>query len=136
MTLTVPNTVRINFVSNCQGQISARFAPLEPEFRAEFWEANFGRPNFGPEFWGRIFWLYFFQQKRPPEKFTLKKFTSQNSPSKIQPRNRAKKFTLHLCRAVWLTPIVREHACLTTHTPLIIFTKRGKSLFSVSFESL
>ena len=33
----------------------------------------------------------FFQQKRLPEKFTLKKFTSQNSPSKIQPRNRAKK---------------------------------------------
>ena len=31
------------------------FAPLEPGFRAEFWETNFGRPNFGPEFLGRIF---------------------------------------------------------------------------------
>ena len=31
------------------------------------------------------------------------KFTSRNSPSKIQPRNRAEKFTLHLCRAVWMT---------------------------------
>ena len=75
------------------------FAPPEPEFRAEFWETNFGRPNFGLEFRGRIFWLCFFQQKRPPEKFTLEKFTSKNSPSKIQPRNRAQKFTLRLCRA-------------------------------------
>ena len=41
----------------------------------------------------------FFQQKRPPEKFTVEKFTSQNSPSKIQPRNRTKKFTVHFCRA-------------------------------------
>ena len=79
------------------------FAPPKPEFGAEFWETNFGRPNFGPEFLGRIFWLCFFQQKRPPEKFTLEKFTFQNSPSKIQPRNRAKKFTLHLCRAIWLS---------------------------------
>ena len=79
------------------------FAPPEPEFRAEFRETNFGRPNFGPEFLGWIFWACFFQQKRPPEKFTLEKFTSKNSPSKIQPRNRAKKFTLHLCRAAWLT---------------------------------
>ena len=78
------------------------FAPPEPEFRPEFCETNFGRPNSGPEFLGRIFWLCFLQQKRPPEKFTLEKFTSQNSPSKIQPRNRTKKFTLHLCRAVWL----------------------------------
>ena len=43
------------------------------------------------------------QQTKPPEKFTLEKFTSQNSPSKFQPRNRAKKFTLHLCRAIWLS---------------------------------
>ena len=78
------------------------FAPPEPEFGPEFWETNFGRPNFGPEFWGRILWSYFFQEKRPPRKFTVEKFTSQNSPSKIQPRNRAKKFTLHLCRAIWL----------------------------------
>ena len=51
---------------------------------------------------GRIFWAYFFQEKRPPEKFTVEKFTSPNSSSKIQPRNRAKKITLHLCRATWL----------------------------------
>ena len=79
------------------------FAPPEPEFRAEFWETNFGCPNFGPEFLGRIFSLCFFPAKEPPEKFTLEKFTSQNSPSKIQPRNRAKKITLHLCRTIWLT---------------------------------
>ena len=78
------------------------FAPPKPEFGPEFSETNFGRPNFGPEFLGRIFWSYFFQQKRPPEKFTVEKFTSQNSPFKIQPRNRAKKFTLHLCRAILL----------------------------------
>ena len=56
-----------------------------------------------PNSWVKFFDSVFFQQKRPPEKFTLEKFTSQNSPSKIQPRNRAKKFTLHLCRAIWLT---------------------------------
>ena len=80
------------------------FAPLEPEFRAEFWETNFGRPILDPNSWVEFFdSLFLFQQKRPPEKFTVEKFTSQNSPSKIQPRNRAKKFTLHLCRAIWLT---------------------------------
>ena len=45
----------------------------------------------------------FFQQKRPPEKFTLEKFTSQNSHRKIHPRIRAEKFTLHFCRAILLT---------------------------------
>ena len=55
-------------------------------------------PNSGVEFFGSVF----FQQKRPPEKFTLKKFTSQNSPSKIQPRNWAQIFTLHLCKAIWV----------------------------------
>ena len=92
--------IDINFSGTkvCTGE----FAPPEPEFRPEFWETNFGWPNFGPEFLGRIFWLCFFLQKRPPEKFTLEKFTSQNSRSKIQSRNRTKKFTLHLCRTVWL----------------------------------
>ena len=52
-----------------------------------------------PNSWVEFVEPVFFQEKRPPEKFTFKKFTSQNSPSKIQPRNRAKKFTLHLCRA-------------------------------------
>ena len=60
-----------------------------------------------PKFWTRILGLNFltpfFQRKRPPEKFTLEKFTFQNSPSKIQPRHRVKKFTLHLCRAIWVT---------------------------------
>ena len=79
------------------------FAPPEPEFRAEFWETNFGRPNFGPEFSSRIFWLCFFQQKRPPEKFTLEKFTSRNSHRKIHPRIWAEKFTLYFCRAILLT---------------------------------
>ena len=79
------------------------FAPPEPEFRAEFWETNFGLPNFGPEFSSRIFWLCFSQPKRPPEKFTLEKFTSQNSHRKIHPRIRAEKFTLHFCRAILLS---------------------------------
>ena len=74
------------------------FAPPEPEFRAEFWETNFGRLNFGPQFLGRIFWFCFFQWKRPAGEFNLEKFTSQNSPFKIQPRNRAKIFTLDLCK--------------------------------------
>ena len=71
------------------------FAPPQPEFRPEFCETNFGRPNFGPEFLGRIFDSVFSSKKRPPEKFTLEKFTSQNALSKIQPRNWTKKFTLH-----------------------------------------
>ena len=73
------------------------FAPPRPEFGPEFWETNFGRPNFGPEFLGRVLWPYFFQEKRPPRKFTVEKFTSQNSPSKIQPRNRAKKTSHCTC---------------------------------------
>ena len=54
-----------------------------------------------PNSWVEFF-ILFLPVKEAPERFTLKKFTSQNSPSKIQPRNRAEKFTLHLCRAIWL----------------------------------
>ena len=92
-------TIRISGTNFCTGD----FAPPEPEFRAEFWETNFGRPNFWPEFLGRIFWACFIQQKRPPEKFTLPKFTFQNSTKKS-----GQKFTLHLCRAIWLT--IKIHA--------------------------
>ena len=72
------------------------------------WGRILGNEFWTPEFWTRILGsnfltLFFLQQKRPPEKYTLKGFTSQNSPSKIQPRNRATKFTLPLCRAIWLT---------------------------------
>ena len=89
----------------CQGQISAQ----------GIWHLR--NPNLGPDSGKRILdtrildtrilgsnflVLFLFQQKRPPEKFTLEKFTSQNLPSRIQRRNRAKKFTLHLCRAIWL----------------------------------
>ena len=35
------------------------FAPREPEFGVEFWDANFFlAPNFGAEFWGRIFFTF------------------------------------------------------------------------------
>ena len=62
----------------------------------EFWTPEF----FGLEFLGRLFLsCFFFQQQRPPEKLTLKKFNSRNSSSKIQPRNREKIFTLDLCKA-------------------------------------
>ena len=53
-------------------------------------------------------WVFFllvpvFSSKRGPQKNSpSRKFTSQKSPSKIQPRNREKIFTLHLCRAIWL----------------------------------
>ena len=77
----------------CQGQISAqgilhlRNPNLGPNSAKRILDARIS----DPKFLGRIFWSYFFQEKRPPEKFTVEKFTSQNSPSKIQPRNRAKK---------------------------------------------
>ena len=74
------------------------------------WNANLG-PNAAKQILDdRIldpnFWVDFFDSvllsKRGPKKITFGKLTSQNSPSKSQPGNRAKKFTLHLCRAVWL----------------------------------
>ena len=76
---------------NAKGNMSGtkvctgNFALPEPESRAECWETNFGRPNFAPEFSSRFFSLCFFQQKRP-----LKNSPPRNTPSKIQPRNRAK----------------------------------------------
>ena len=61
-------------------------------------------PNSGKQLWGaRIVhpnaWLefidpFFLQQKKRPDKFTGKKLTSQKSPSKIQPRNRANKILI------------------------------------------
>ena len=76
---------------------------------SEFWETNFGRPDLGAEFLGRMLCsLNFFQRRRPPEKkVTLEKFTSQISLLKIQPRSRAKKFTMHLCRHVAVIQCVR-----------------------------
>ena len=47
-----------------------------------------------PNSWVTFIDPLFAKQKKPPEKFTLEKFTSQNSPSKIQPRNRASKFII------------------------------------------
>ena len=63
---------------------------LGPNSGKQMLDARILDPNSQVEF----FDSWFFQQKRTPEKFTLKKFTSQNSPSKIQPRNRAKKIHL------------------------------------------
>ena len=79
------------------------FAPPEPEFRAEFRETNFGRPNLDPNSCVEFFDSVFPAKDAFQEHVTLEKFTSQKSPSKIHPRNRAKKFTLHLCRAIGLT---------------------------------
>ena len=73
---------RISSVSGtnlCTGD----FAPLEPEFGADYWETNFGHPNLDPNSWVTFFGSGFFQQKRPPDELTLEKFTSQNPPSKI-----------------------------------------------------
>ena len=61
------------------------FAPREPEFGVEFWDANFSAPNFGAEkFQGRIFWSYVSNKESP-----LKNSPSRNSPPKIH----IKKFT-------------------------------------------
>ena len=84
---------------SAQGILRLRNPNLGPNSVKRILDARILDPNSWVEFFDSVF----VQQKRPPEKFTLEKFTSQNSPSKIQPRNRAKKFTLHLCRAIWLT---------------------------------
>ena len=84
-------------IAQHQGQISAqgilhlRNPNLGPSSRKQILDTRISDPNS----WFEFFILFFFKQKRPPEKFTLKKFTSQNSPFKIQPRNREKLFTLH-----------------------------------------
>ena len=86
-----------------QGQIAAqgilhlRNPNLGPNSAKRILDARISDPNSWVEFFGPIF-----PGKKSPEKFTVEKFTSQNSPSKIQPRHRAEKFTLHLCRATWL----------------------------------
>ena len=75
----------------CQGQIYAqgilhlRNPNLGPNSAKRILDARISDPNSWVEFFGPIFPGF------------------QNSPSKIQPRNRAEKFTLHLCRATWLT---------------------------------
>ena len=96
------------------------FAPLDPELEAEF----FGIPgkeldtrNFGPNSWVD-FLLLILPAKEAPEKFTLKKFTSQNSALKTQPRNGAKIFTLHFCKAIWL----KSWRCDSSWTILRSFT--------------
>ena len=74
------------------------FAPREPDFGVEFWDANFWAPNFWAEFFGPMF-----SNKKSP----LENSPSRNSaPSihikKIHPRIRAEKFTSHFCRAMLL----------------------------------
>ena len=74
---------------NCQGQISAQGIlhlgnpNLVPNSGKSILDARIS----DPDSWVEFFEPVFFQQKRPPEKFTLEKFTSRNSPYKIQPRN-------------------------------------------------
>ena len=60
-----------SFFSSRTNLCKGNFAPPEPEFGVEFGETRFGNLNLGPEFM-----ILFFQQKRPPEKFTLKNFSS------------------------------------------------------------
>ena len=60
---------------------------LGPNSGKQILEARILDPNSWVEFF-----ILFFQQRKAPRKFTLKKFTSQNSPSKIQPRI-AKKYS-------------------------------------------
>ena len=56
------------------------------------WGRILGNEFWTPEFWTRILGLIFVDSAslRGPEKFTLEKFTSQNSSFKLQPRNRGK----------------------------------------------
>ena len=101
---------------NLLGPLQGSFGPFGPEIRKKvrdqflhrgfctsetrIWARillnEFWTPEFRTRILGSNFLVLFFQGKEAREKFTVEKFTSQNSPSKIQPRNRAKKFTLHL----------------------------------------
>ena len=87
-----------------QGQISAQgilrlWNPnLGPNSGKRILDARISDPNSWVEFFGPIF-----SRKRGP----LENSPSRNSPPKIHlpkfnPENWAKKFTLHLCRAIWL----------------------------------
>ena len=71
---------------------------LGPNSGKRILDARILDPNSRVEFFDSVF----FQQKRPPEKFTLEKFTSRNSHRKIHPRIWAEKFTLHFCMAILL----------------------------------
>ena len=97
MSRFVPVCPLLSRTKVCTGILRLRNPNLGPNSVKRILDARILDPNSWVEFL-----TLFFQQKRAPEKFTLEKFTSQYSPSKIQPRNRTKKFTLHLCRAVWL----------------------------------
>ena len=105
---------------SAQGILRLRNPNLGPNSVKRILDARILDPNSWVEFFGSVF----FRQKRAPEKFTLEKFTSQNSPSTIQPRNRTKKFTLPLCRAVWFKILfscapphsVATCACLRSYT--------------------
>ena len=74
-----------------------RFCTSETRIRGQILGNKFWMPEFWTRILGSNFLILLFQQRRPPEKFTLKKFTSQNSPSKLNPEIGKKIFTSHLC---------------------------------------
>ena len=71
---------------SAQGSLHLRNPNLGPNSGKRILDAQISDPNS----WVEIFDL-FFPAKEAPRKFTLEKFTSQSSLSKIQPRNRAQK---------------------------------------------
>ena len=92
--------IKISGQTSAQGILHLRNPNLGPNSGKRVLDARILEPNS----WVEFFDSAFFQQKRPPEKFTLQKFTSQNSPSKIQPRKSGQKIHIaplqgHLSRA-------------------------------------
>ena len=89
------------------------FAPREPGFGVEFWDANFWAPNFGAEFWRRILLALCFPIKRAPLKI------------------RAEKFTLHFCRDILLTTCRHRQSSICAELSEIIASNLRK--FCTSF---
>ena len=105
-------SLEFHLISHGQSSTEGCFSPPEPEFGAEFWEANFGRLNFGVEFLGRFFCLILFQQSGL-RNIHAQESHLRNSLLKIKPRNGAKKFTLHFCRAMWLMISITDSSSST-----------------------
>ena len=104
------------------GHACTFYAPTSPPPRqvSEFLSPRMLGPNSGVEFIGP----YVFEQRELPPKFTLKKFTAQNSHQEIHPRIRAEKFTLHFRRAisqVCLSESIRRTFFADTDTDLSLF---------------
>ena len=117
-------TINISGTNLCTGDFAPP-KPPKPEFGAEFWEQILDARILDPDSWVKFFDTVFSSRRGPRINSHSNQFTSQNSPFKIQPRNLEKIFTLHLCRAIWLTIYCNQYIEDHPHPQEIAFIRHA-----------